>query len=106
MEVFNGGLTVSTDRQANQVSLDALQKHVDGRLASQDAILKSINEKLDAHIVFAKDRFSSVEPIVEAMETMQTGIKVIGWIGSKATAIAALVAAVLGALVAWKGWKG
>jgi hypothetical protein len=91
-------------RAENQMSLDALQKHVDTRLNAQDTALASITNKLDGHITYAKEELGKVKPVVEAMETMQTGIKVIGWIGSKATAIATLVTGIFAAILAWKGY--
>jgi hypothetical protein len=61
------------------------------------SVLKAIDEKLDSHIAFAKAGFAKTEPVVEAMEGMKTGIKVIGWIGSKAAVVGAFLAAMVGA---------
>jgi hypothetical protein len=98
----------NTDRE-----FASLREHVDRRLSEQDSVLghqgtllKGIDLKLDGHITFAKERFEKVEPVVEAMEGMKTGIKVIGWVGSKATAIGAAVVAIVGAFFTIKDhWK-
>jgi len=79
--------------------------HIDRRLNAQDATLNGIKITLDGHIKTTAELRKTVEPVAEAMETMQTGIKVIGWIGSKITAIGLFVAAVIGGFAAWKGFK-
>lgn len=88
-----------------RVELVRWQAHVDRRLDSQDDTLRNIVIKLDSHIVDLGAVKKQVTPVVEAIDAMQGGIRVIGWIGSKVTAVAALIAAVVGAIVAWKNWK-
>jgi len=79
--------------------------HIDRRLNAQDATLNGIKTNLDGHIRTTAELKKKVEPVVDAMETMQTGIKVIGWIGSKITAIGLFAAAIIGAIAAWKGFR-
>jgi hypothetical protein len=79
---------------------------VDKTLADQNTMLSSIDSELKQHITFAKERFERVEPVVEALDGMKSGIKVIGWIGSKASALAAFFAATVTAFFVWKDhWK-
>jgi hypothetical protein len=79
--------------------------HVDNRLTDQDKTLHGIAVKLDSHIIATKDLKDKVTPVVDAMEAMQGGIRVIGWLGSKVAAIGVAVAAIFGALTAWHNWK-
>lgn len=75
---------------------------VDRTLADQNDMLASIDTELKQHIAFAKDRFERVDPVVEALDGMKAGIRVIGWIGSKASAIGAFFAAIITAFFVWK----
>jgi 2-oxoglutarate dehydrogenase complex dehydrogenase (E1) component-like enzyme len=98
-------MPMSNERQNTLLANDLAkwQRHVDGRLDKQDAALQEINKKLDKHVQTVKIDMEKVQPVVEAMDSMKTGIKVIGWIGNKVAAIAVVVTAIIGTIIAWKG---
>lgn len=79
--------------------------HVDNRLDKQDKAALRIEGKLDTHIEATRKLEAKVTPVVETIDAMSAGVKVIGWIGSKMTAIGLFIAAIIGAVAAWKGWK-
>jgi len=84
---------------------DQWRHHVDKRLDSQDDTLTGISDKLDKHIESTAELKQQVTPVVDAMDTMRNGIKVMGWIGSKATAIGGAIATIVAGLAAWHNWK-
>ena len=86
-------------------SLEDRRGHIDRRLNLQDEALHAIKGTLEEHIESERTIDKKIEPILDAMHAMQTGIKVIGWIGSKVTAVSLLVAAAIGAIAAWKGFR-
>lgn len=80
-----------------------LRKHVDMRLTTQDTVLGAIDRKIDDHVAFTKAELLKGTPVIEAMEKMQKGITVIGWIGTAAVKVTAFFAACAAIWVAWKG---
>lgn len=78
--------------------------HIDRRLNVQDQTLSGIQSTLDDHIAVVGDLKEKVEPIISSMDTMKSGIKVIGWLGSKVSALIAGALALFGALTAWHNW--
>jgi len=81
------------------------RNHVDKRLDRQDQTLNGISGKLDGHIQTTAQLTAKVTPVVEKMESMDKGIRVIGWLGTTVAKIAAGLLAVLGAITAWHNWK-
>jgi uncharacterized coiled-coil protein SlyX len=78
--------------------------HIDRRLNAQDQTLNGIKKTLEAHITTTQELREKMEPVAEAMQTMKSGIKVIGWLGSKVSALIAGLLAVFGAITAWHNW--
>jgi len=76
------------------------------RLNGQDVVLKGIGDTLHAHILTTRKLTSDVAPLLEAVDTMKSGVRVLGHIGNgvawmgRMTRRAVVWAAPFGALVA------
>jgi hypothetical protein len=92
---------VNKERRLNDIDW---RGHIDKRLNAQDQTLSGIRSTLDGHIRTTQELREKVEPVVASLETMKSGIKVIGWLGSKVSALIAGALALFGALTAWHNW--
>jgi translation elongation factor EF-Tu-like GTPase len=84
---------------------------VEGRFDSQDKTLKKIESKLDEHIETTGQWKAQLTPVVEAFDTMKTGVRVIGrigdgatWVGKKIVAISLVVASCAALWAAFHDW--
>lgn len=91
---------------------DIWKRHVDDHinlvskmLEVNTKVTQETSEKLDTHIETTRQLQVKVAPVIEAMETMKGGIRVIGWIGSKATALIIIASSLLGIILGWRQWK-
>jgi hypothetical protein len=62
--------------------LHAGQTTMLGRMDEQDIALKGIGDTLDTHIVTTKKLADSVAPLIKAVDTMESGVRVLGAIGT------------------------
>lgn len=74
-------------------------------LLTNTEITRETAAKLGRHIESTEELRKKVNPVVEAMETMQSGIRVIGWLGGSFKWVASIVGACAAAWVAWKAGK-
>jgi hypothetical protein len=93
------------ERRQDVRAVSELRDHVDKRFSDQDTTLNGIRVDLSAHIVKTDEFKKEVKPALDAITTMQSGVRVIGWIGSKVAAFAAVLLAIFGAITAWHQLK-
>lgn len=102
---------------AKSMGLPEWQEHVDNRLTSQDSTLTGIRAAQDgfrtefaAHRIETKAQLDAQElatkPVVLAVQKMEKGVRVMGWLGSKTFALVTFIGTIIAIVTAWQSWRG